>query len=82
MLHVCMCTLHIPDALRVQKWVLDAHEQRKECWEPNSAPLQEQPGLITAEAWLQAKAGVLSILSFINFFPFTICFPFSFPSIL
>lgn len=23
-LHVCMYTLHIPDALRVQKWVLDA----------------------------------------------------------
>lgn len=24
MLHVCMYTLHIPEAHRVQKWVLDA----------------------------------------------------------
>lgn len=63
---------------------IGGHEQRKECWEPNSAPLQEQPGLLTAEARLQAKGGVLSlsILSFIIFFLFAICFPFFIPSIL
>lgn len=57
-LHACLCIICMPDALRIQKRMLDplgldGYEPLCACWELDPDPPEEQPALLTTQLSLQ-----------------------------